>query len=708
MIARAIASLLAAVTWQNAAAQGSGPAAIEEVVVTATRVGETSLQDTPISMSVFSQQYLAEMVVSDIRDLAIMTPNLTMSSNTNMAQIYIRGVGSNNVFAGADPSSTVHHDGVYLARPQSNFANFADVERIEVLRGPQGTLYGRNSVGGTINVVSRRPSLSELRAEASVTVGNESFVRPEAYLSVPVIDDRLAFSLAGQISEHDPYRENVAPTGHDVDDEDIQTYRGQVLWKATDTIEVIARGDYYRDQSLLYSASSSPLVPPVQNAPLARSIVGDARKVALNAPSYIDRTADGGSVEVNAELGSAWTLKSLTAYRRNDNYIASDPDTTELDTVRTLLGEDQEQLSQEFNFVGKFDELTLFLGAYYLDEDIDSLLEVQARPTNRSTRIRPLVDTETWAVFGQAQYGVTPTVTLNIGGRYSEETKDWVKQYHGTFVTDTGEQLTDLNLPPERGHYSRFTPKFGIEYRPIEDVLAYATVSRGFKSGGFNITATVPGGYEPEDLWAYELGLNTAHLDGRLTSRLSAFYYDYEDLQVQAFILPGVASITNAATAEITGGEAELTAQATDNLQFRVSVGYLDATYGDYREAPIGGGVVIDASGNRLNNAPEWSASGMAEYLTEHDWGSLRFRLEYGWQSEVFFTVANTQLFSQGSYGLLNASVGYESPSGRFGVSLWGRNLTDEEYLTGAGAIVTPAGHYGPIMTYGLQLSVRN
>lgn len=677
----------------------------EEIIVTATRVAETSLHETPAAVSAFSDEYIADMIVTDVRDLAAVTPGLTLSANSNMAQVYIRGVGSNNVFAGADPSSTVHYDGVYLARPQSNFANFVDVERVEVLRGPQGTLYGRNSVGGTINIISRRPSTERVKAEGVLTVGNASFYRLEGYLSVPLVTDTFAFSVAGQHSQRDPVRENIAPGGHDVDDEDTRAVRGQVLWKASEAIEAIIRADFNEDESTLYSGSSSPIAPPAGNPPLASSIVGDSRKVALNAPSFIDREAYGASLEVNADLDQAWVLKSLTAYRRNDNFLASDPDTTERDLTRTLLWEDQNQVSQEVNLTGDLGRLQLFLGAFYFREKIDSIIEVQARAAGLSTKFIPDVDTKSWSVFGQAEYDLGGDLTATIGGRYTEETKDWLKTF-GTFSTAQGTLVRQTVLPPEQGNYNEFTPKFGLQYEPSEDLLLYGSISRGFKSGGFNITATTPGGYDPETLWAYEIGVN-GRLGRRVTSRLSAFHYDYSDLQVQAFITPGVASITNAASARIRGIESETSAQLADSFLVRATAAYLDARYDEYPGAPVGGGRTIDASGNRLSNAPKWALSGMAQYRRELSWGTLQLTGEYGWQSGVFFTVSNDQLHRQGSYGVLNVSAGLESPGGGFGVTLWARNLLDEEYLTSAGTITNPAGRYGPVRLYGVRVRAR-
>ncbi|HOP20475.1 MAG TPA: TonB-dependent receptor plug domain-containing protein, partial [Amphiplicatus sp.] len=220
--------------------------AVDEMVVTATKMGETNLQETPIAITAFSGEQVDRTGIKDVRDLMAMTPNLNVAQNAAFAQIYIRGIGSNNVFSGADPSSTIHIDGVYIARPASYFTSFLDVERIEVLRGPQGTLYGRNSVGGTINVITRRPD-NEFQAKLQGTVGNYDLYRVEGYVSGPIIEDKLAASVSMMRSKRDGYLKNVAPGAADLDSEDLWSGRVQLRATPTDRLEILVRGDYSDD-----------------------------------------------------------------------------------------------------------------------------------------------------------------------------------------------------------------------------------------------------------------------------------------------------------------------------------------------------------------------------------------------------------------------------------------------------------------------------
>lgn len=687
------------------AAEEESALSLEEVVVTATRSGETRLHETPIAVTVVSQDYLDDMVASDIRDLRMITPGLTISSNANLAQISIRGIGSANVFAGADPSSTIHQDGVYIARPQAGFANFLDVERVEVLRGPQGTLYGRNSVGGTINVISKRPSLDEVSGRLQGTWGNSNFQRYDGYFTSPIARDKLAVSLAGQYSSKDPMRENVAPGGEDVDDEDVRSIRGQVLWQASDAVEFVLRSDYYRDESNMF-AGNTLILPPDNGASIAESIVGDYDKVALNAPSTSDRERYGLSLEANIDLGDMWSLKYLTAYRDNSIAVAADPDATEIDVVRTLLWEDQDQFSSELNLIGNYENLDLFFGLFYFEEDIDSKIEVQVRGAGISSIFAPIVQADSWAAFGQGQYSLTDKFSVTLGGRYTEETKDWDK-LSGIFLTGTDTQLVDTSPQSESAKYTNFTPKFGLEYKPNDNTMVYGTVSKGFKSGGFNMVGGTPGGYDPEIMWAYEVGLKNRFAAGRISTSLSAFYYDYSDLQVLSFITPGVTDITNAASAEVTGAELEASGQLTEGLLVRATLAYLDAEYKNYGGAPVSGGAggTFDASGNKLGNAPEWSGSLLVEYSNVFEWGTVRVTGEYAYQSEVFFSNTNSDFLSQSGYGVANANIGYTTPNEKIDIILWTRNLTEQDYLLSASTIVNTTGTAGPQRSYGLRFN---
>jgi iron complex outermembrane receptor protein len=684
---------------------------IEEVTVTATKMGATNLQDTAMAISAFTADYLEKTGTSDVRDLVFGTPNLVIAQNGNSAQVYIRGIGSNNSFAGGETSSTVHLDGVYVARPGAVFFNFLDIERIEVLRGPQGTLYGRNSVGGTINVISRKPD-TEFRAKVQGTIGNYNRRTLEGYVSGPIAGDRLSASLSAQRSERDGYFGNITTNGNDRGSEDNWSVRGQLRAQPTDSLELLLRADYLSDQGIP-TQNQALLLPffPVAGGPenpTTASIRGDWHKVALNTPSTFDRTLNGVSAELTYTISETMALKSLTAYRTAKTSSLSDTDATDLNRQTTGLTEDQNQLSQEFNLSGKVGRATYVAGLYYFDEHIETGGDgVYAIAANFKTRPTPTVDTKAIAVYGQFDYALSERVTVTAGLRYSDETKDFDQ------LLNRVNGLTGAPLPgfPVRylrdGEYQAWTPKLGLQFRASDDLMFFASATRGFKSGGFNFSsANALHGYDPETLWSYEAGFKSEFAQRTIRLNGTAFYYDYKDLQVQAFITPGVTDITNAADASVQGVELELLARPTDALSIGGSANWLDATYKNFPAAPITGGT-FNASGKRLNSAPEYSFTAFGEYAAQlASSAGLTVRVEYSWKDRQYFTVVNDAIQTTPSYGLLNAHVSYTAPDGHWQVTAYGRNLTDDQYLVStAGFTAVPSGTPGDPRTYGLRVS---
>jgi iron complex outermembrane receptor protein len=689
---------------------GIATAQLEEIIVTATRMGETDLQDTPLAITAFTAEEINRMAVRDVRDLQIMTPGLTIAENTGSAQVYIRGVGTNTAFTGSNPSTTVHVDGVYISNPIATFDNFLDVERVEVLRGPQGTLYGRNSVGGTINVISRKPSYEAMESKVQATFGDYDLRRLEGYLSGPV-GDNFALGISAQWSEHDGYRENVTTTGNDIESEDMKAVRAQARWSPSDSLEIIMRADYNENDNIPYGFHTFVEPPPV---PLSASIFGDFDKVSASYPHFGHIEGSGINLDINFAINERWSLKSLTAYRDHESELGVDSDASELDIFRVFALVDQDQFSQEFHLIGNWDKATALIGAYYFEEDLASQSFINILPAGITRRVEPELDTATWAVFAEGTYFLTDQWSLTLGGRYTEEKKDYLK-IDGVYLlsnptpaidTPPGPQIANLSFPPESRTYDAFTPHIGLQYTANENVLVYGSIKEGFKSGGFNFTAIFPGGFEPETMWAYEVGLKTTSSNQQFRFNVAAFYYDIEDLQVQAFVVPGQVDISNAATAEIKGLEIEAIHQITDDFSLAFNLAYLDAAYGEYPEAPITGGGTFQASGNRLNSAPEWSGAITANYAHPFGTNSFYARGEFGFQTEVFFTTDNNDVDSQDAYGLVNLSAGFTLQEGRYDIGVWARNLMDEQYVTTtAGFPLVRAGRAGPPRTYGIRFS---
>lgn len=694
----------------NDKAQGEG---IPEIVVTATKTGATNLQSTPLAVTALSSEELAARGVRDVQDLKAYVPSLQVSDLSGYTQLYVRGIGSNIVFIGSDPSTTIHLDGVYLARPLSYLNDFLDVERVEVLRGPQGTLYGRNSVGGTINVISRRPS-REFEAQFQGLYGTYDRYGAKGYLSGSIGVGDAAASLAFDVSGHGPFRENVS-TGNDVEDLKSRGVKGQVLIPFS-AGEFTLRADYSRQSGAM--GAYPKLIGPV-GLPLDDSILGDASKVSMDGNNRSVFENFGVAAELNLELAEGVTLRSLSAWRGFDGSIEADADSSSIPLFRNLIAPiRQRQVSEELSLVGKSDRLDWIVGGYYFHERNREPLTLTIFPFGVTHVQRPLLKARSLAAFGQVEFRVTEALSVIAGLRYTTERKDYMLADRFTASTSPDPDVAEAAFPvsgvpgvpdPFTVDTSRrdhaLTPRFGVNYKPASNVLLYASATRGFKSGGFDYGANnaldASTGYGPEKLWSYEAGLKSDWLDRRLRVNVTGFYYDYTDLQVQSYVQVGAsfgARTQNAATARVKGVELELAARPVSGLQLFANVAYLDAYYREYVNAFVPTFGTFDASGKRLNNAPKWSATFGGNYRLDLDEaGTLDLGADLHVQSEVYFTAANdgvggvtSYLEQQDGYSVLNGRIGWTSQNEKLGFSLIGMNLTDKAYYLGT-ANYTPA-----------------
>ena len=694
---------------------------LEDIVITASRQGETILQDTPIAVTAFDDAMMQARGVSNVEGLVGYTPGLRISDLGGYAQISIRGVGSNIVFIGSDPSSTVHMDGVYLARPLSYLSDFLDVERVEVLRGPQGTLYGRNAVGGTINIISRKPS-EKFEGEVRGSVGSFDAYGLSGYVSGPVTESGIRASLAVSAKSRDAFRKNVS-TGGGVEDEDFVGIRGQVLMPVTDKGELTLRFDHSNTDG---SLSQYPKLLSPTGVPLDDGILNDFRKVSTNDVSSTVMTISGAAAELNYDLTDALTFKSLSSFRRFRGSIAVDADSSSLQLLRNYLGPiHQEQVSQEFSITGNYDKFNFVAGAFYFREQNKEPLTLTAFPFGGSHIQRPKLSAESYALFAQGEYFITDALSVVVGARWTTETKDWKLRDYWTSSLSLDPTVAEAApgspfLPPAFNvdtskDSDAFTPKFGVNYR-LDNALLYASATRGYKSGGFDYGSSnavdSARGYDAEYLWASELGAKTDWLDKRLRANVSAFFYDYTDLQVQSYA-NFLASTQNAANAEVKGVELELTAKPAAAIDLFANVTYLDATYSDYAGAYTNLFGPFDAAGKRLNNAPEWAFAVGGTYTHNlGDIGEAYIGADVRYQSKVYFSAANDGVGGvtgypqqQESYALLNARAGWRSTDGNWEGALIGTNLTDEEYVLGTADYIFFAGRVGAPRQLTFQVS---
>jgi iron complex outermembrane receptor protein len=420
----------------------------------------------------------------------------------------------------------------------------------------------------------------------------------------------------------------------------------------------------------------------------------------------------GASARLTIPVNGTTTLNSLTAWRGSNDRFFVDSDATELSLSALRLSDVQHQISQEMTLVHQASELTWIGGAFFFDENDDGEVEVTAPATQTQARPFATTGTRAWALFGQATYRVSSRVSLTGGLRYTDERKD-ITSTGGVYRFGTSELAvpTSFYAFDDRANYDAWTPKVSVGVQASADTFVYVSATRGFKSGGFNPTGNAPGrAFGPETTWSYEGGVKQTMAEGRVRVNTAVFSNDYRDLQVQAFLRPGVIDISNAASATINGVEVEVATTAWRGVQLGGHVAWLDATYDRYVALGLGG-VTRDAAGLRLNNAPAWSGSGSAIYeMATGGAGTVSMRGDVSWQSRVFFTPFNDAIDSQETYGLVHVRAGFEPPSRRWEWAVYVRNARAREYITSTATNVNlPAynGRPGEPRHWGTQFTLR-
>jgi len=681
-------------------------AIVEKTIVTAARAGGRDVGTVPMAISAVSHEEIERLGARTLVDSNTLAPSVTVSQNTGFGQLTIRGIGANVLFAGSDPSSALYLDGVYLARPGMAFVQFLDLERIEVLRGPQGTLYGRNAVGGAMNLISKQPT-NAFETSARLTAGNFGELRADARISGPLKRDRVMGSVAFGRGVRDGYVRDLEHPDKPLGGDDVTAARGQLQVVFDRRTSLLLSTDVDSQEGTPLTYNKVLVVKPgvqVDNPPSLHDVRSSA--LAWNRTRH-----SGASARLTTALTRSTTLVSLTAFRALDREFVVDSDSTELDVITTRQDERQHQLSEEITISHQRPRLTWVGGVFLFDEsDHQSFWGDQPVPQIQ-VWLDPRVDATSRAVFGQATIGLTPRLSATAGIRYTREGKD-IDNAGGRYG------LAAPNLPVAGSTYeysdsithSAWTPKVGLEMQLAGGALAYVSATRGFKSGGFNPSSTAAGrGYAPEWAWSYEGGWKGALMGGRSRFGVSAFVMDYTNLQVQTPIGIGVFDIRNAAAATIRGVEVENTSRLGRGIEAGGHVAWLDATYDRYI-AVSNSGVTGDVAGNRLNNAPEWSGRLWVEWAGDVGRSRrLSIAVDSSAQSTVYYTPFNDSIQQQGSYGLLGSRVEYGPSHRRWTVGAYARNLTNTGYVTAT--FGTPptafAGRPGPSRQLGVTFTVR-
>ena len=665
-------------------------AELAPTTVTARR-REEDLPEVPLAVTALDGAALDAYGVDDLGELDALVPNLTIyaargASSTVTA--YIRGVGPSDPLWGVDPGVGIYVDDVYVARPQGALLDLLDVERIEVLRGPQGTLYGKNTIGGAIRYLTRQPvATNEGRAELVAGTQSRFDVRAvaNAQLGSDAVDGRIAVAALN----HDGFGENRA-NGAPVSDQEVLVARGAVALHPRADLDVTIAGDWTDDQSGVRGGrrlnAANPF-DPAQTPPF-----DDRYDIASGMPNVNDVASGGASATVAWHGGEGWSLKSITAWRRSETATTIDFDQLP-DPIADVDGTlDDEQLSQELQLAVERGAIDAVFGAYWFDGSAGGTVRNDFRGAT-FTATSGSVDTESIALYGEGTWRFARDWSLTLGARWTNETK----RAHvlnrafadATFATALATQAAF----DDSASYANVSPRIVLDWHASDALMLYASASRGFKSGGFNIranVAAVPASARPfddESVTAYELGAKLASADGRVALAAAAFHEDYRDIQLSVFSAydsngDGVddaffGDFTNAARGEIDGLELELTARLGERWRVQGNYAWLDARYDEYVDRGT------DVSGTkRFTNAPPRSGMLSLEYAWPFAGGELAARVTYARQSRVYPTTDLSEAIAQGSYGLLDAGLAWHSASRAWRVTLQGSNLADTEYRT--------------------------
>jgi iron complex outermembrane receptor protein len=680
-------------------------ASLEQTVVTAAKTGATNVQSSPLAISAISSIALSRFAIRTIDEAAAQTPLVTFTQNTTFGQLSIRGIGTNAVFAGADPSSAMYLDGVYLARPAMAFTDFLDVERIEVVRGPQGTLYGRNALGGAVNLITKAPS-NDFEALARVTIGNLAERRAEARLSGALKRDRVMGSVAFARGVRDGYVRDLSHPDQPLGGDDLTSARGQLRVVLSPRSDLVLSTDASDQAGRILSNHKILSIKPG----FAVDNPADPRDVRLSTVNSSGVSHSGAMARVTSRLTPSTMLTSITGVRRLNNQYVSDADVSELDLLVSRIHERQHQWSEELTVSGRHRRVT-WVGGFFVFDELDRQgVRVDQYASRTQVQLGPRVDALSRAVFGETTIQLTPRLSGTVGLRYTREQKD---------IENTG-GLYGLDAPmaPVAGStyayadsimHTAWTPRFAVSMKWPHDAMTYASATRGFKSGGFNLSSTQSGrGFAPEWAWNYEGGMKATLMNGRARINVAAFQMDYSNLQVQTAIGIGVFDISNAAAATIRGLEVEPSSRIAGGLEAGGHLAWLDATYDRY-VAVGSGGITSDVAGNRLNNAPEWSGRLWLEW-TGNVGRSTRMTLtaDATAQSTVFYTPFNDLIQRSPSYGRLGARAELGPSNHRWAVNVYARNITNTDYITGAfgASPVAFGGRPGPSRHAGIQLII--
>jgi len=687
-----------AVAQSDAAASAADTATLSEVVVTAEK-RTSSEEKTPIAMTVLSAQALQSNAVGSLQDLSSIAPSVSFSRANASTVITIRGVSSRDTTETGDPAVAVNIDGFYFQRAIGFGDSLFDLQRVEVLRGPQGTLYGRNATGGAINLVTAKPG-KEFEANASVGFGNFDALTTEGAMNLP-LSDRVQMRVAYFTRSHDGYRDN-APA-RNADDEDARAVRLHLMAEPTDSL------------TLLLTAELTKLGgtgPAVYGTPLVFDSNGDvdhnrqplpvgAKSWPLGLPSgFMDATIKAFRWKLDYDLGFG-DLTYLGGFRRLDYHNLIDLDGTASEPFYFQANEQPRTWNHEVRLSSKQDQrFTWQLGTFYFQETNNLLTYFQdysapVAPANLYIFDYPNINATSKAGFGQAAFGLTDTLKLEAGVRY---TRDY-KRRSGSLNYGSGIALQDAAADSSKTTYHA-----GLDWQATAANLFYAKADTGYKAGGFTDAAP----YAPESIKAYEVGSKSRLLGNTVQVNVAGFYYNYKDQQISQFI-NGQTYIRNAGASQIYGLEVEGSALLTREDRLDGYIGYLHAKFTDFLLAT--GSSNVQLAGNRPPQSPRLSLNaGYQHRFDLPDGAGLTGRVQTHFETTSYLTVNNYPDDQQGSYSRSDAMLTYTARDDKWSVEAYGRNLENKAVVINAqenGLWSTYNYQFAAPRTYGMQVNLN-
>ena len=735
------ATLLAGAAWSTLATmavaqeQPNAGTAVEELVVTARR-REESLKDVPVAVTALSEQRLAQTGATDITVLQQQTPNVTVQvargSNSTLIS-FIRGVGQQDPLWGFEPGVGLYIDDVYIARPQAAVLDVFDIERVEVLRGPQGTLYGRNTIGGAIKYVTGKIEADpEFRAKTNLGTYNQ---RDFIFSAKGRVSDTIGLGLSWAKFDRDGFGKNLF-TGAEHYNKDIGAARATLEWSPTEQLFFRLAGDIVQDDSNARHGHREVPALNLLGQPIAGGgVLRDVYDTQGGAGDRNEVIARGLSLTGEYQVNDVLTFKSITAWRDGETKGAIDFDALPANLLDIPARYSDHQFTQELQLLFTGERLQGVAGLFYLDGEADGAFDTVVGQIATTTATAGYVDTKSWSAFADFSYDLTDALTLSLGGRYTKDEKEgyvFRANYAGTpsplFGGAPRPVALQRSLFTTTKEFEKFTPRVSLRYEVNPDITTYVSYSQGFKSGGIDmrgdaiLTPGVVNGYEPETVDSYEAGLKGYFFDRRLSLNTAVFYSDYQDQQItlQTPVGASIASqVLNVGSSTIWGAEFEGVAQLMDNLSFNFAVGYTKAEFEEYRALDLTRTppVVRDVANERVfQNTPEWTGAFSLTYRHDlGDRGSIAFIPAASYRDD-FSMFEIPSILDQQGYWLLDASLVWTSPDDHFTVGLHGKNLAEEEYRIGGYNFPQAAGsffgnsvnaYYGPPRTVTLSLEAK-